>query len=135
MGLLDGGSGPAQVGFRIAIVGMGLGLFQAAAYALMMSSVPSERYGTAAAALSLSQAFGTVLSVAVIGGVFALSNDHHLSALAQQGIAPDDLEARAFIQAFHDVFWLGGAIAALGAGAFLLSWRRSRILRQRRRLP
>lgn len=124
MGLLDGGAGLAQVGFRIAIVGIGLGLFQAAAYALMMSSVPSERFGTAAAALSLAQAFGTVLSVAVIGGVFALSNDHHLSTLAGQGLAAADLERQAFIQAFHDVFWLGGAIAALGAGAFLLSWRR-----------
>ncbi|MEK7806966.1 MAG: MFS transporter [Chloroflexota bacterium] len=128
MGLLDGGAGLAQVGFRIAIVGIGLGLFQAAAYALMMSSVPPERFGTAAAALSLSQAFGSVLSVAVIGGVFALSNDHHLSTLAQQEIAADDLERRAFIQAFHDVFWLGGAIAALGAGAFLLSWQRRGIL-------
>ena len=124
MGLLDGSAGLAQVGFRIAIVGIGLGLIQAAAYALMMSSVPSERFGTAAAALSLAQAFGTVLSVAVIGGVFALSNDHHLSTLAQQGIPAADLEGRAFIQAFHDVFWLGGAIAALGAGAFLLSWQR-----------
>jgi MFS family permease len=124
MGLLDGGAGLAQVGYRIAIVGIGLGLFQAAAYALMMSSVPSERFGTAAAALSLAQAFGSVLSVAIIGGVFAFINDHHLGTLAQQGIASADLEGRAFIQAFHDVFWLGGAIAALGAGAFLLSWRR-----------
>ena len=123
MGFLSSDSGLAQVGLRIAVIGIGLGLFQAAAYTLMLGSVPQERFGTAAASLSLAQAMGTVLSVAVIGGIFALSNDHHLSVLAASALTGGERETQAFMQAFQDVFWLGAGIAAIGAGLFLFSWR------------
>ena len=106
MGFLSSDSGLAQVALRIAVIGIGLGLFQAAAYTLMLGSVPQERFGTAAASLSLAQAMGTVLSVAVIGGIFALSNDHHLSGLAASALTAGERETQAFMQAFQDVFWL-----------------------------
>jgi hypothetical protein len=86
MGFLDNASTLGQVGLRISIVGAGLGLFQAAAYALMMNSVSAQRFGTASGALSLSQAFGTVLSVATIGGIFAVSRDYHFGELAASGL-------------------------------------------------
>ena len=121
MSFLDAGSGLFQVALRIAVVGIGLGLFQAAVYALMLGNVTSERFGTASAALSLGQAFGTVLSVAVIGGIFALSNEHHLDSLAGGGLSLVEQEAKAFIQAFQDVFRLGAILALAGAGVFLLS--------------
>lgn len=124
MGFLSSDSGLGQVGLRIAVVGIGLGLFQAAAYALMLGSVSQDRFGTAAATLSLTQAMGTVLSVAVIGGIFGFSNDHHLADLANSALRVGERETQAFTQAFQDVFWLGGGIAAVGAGVFLLSWRK-----------
>ncbi len=126
MAFLDGGSGLAQVGLRISIVGIGLGLFQAAGYTLMLGSVPPPRFGTAAAALSLAQAFGTVLSVATIGGIFALSQDYHLNRLADSGLPAADQEGRAFILAFQNVFWLGAALAALAALLLLLNLRRKK---------
>ena len=121
MGFLDSSSGLGQVALRLSIVGVGIGLFQAAAYALMLNSVPAERFGTAAAALSLGQAFGTVLSVAVIGGLFAISSDHHLSGLLDSGLSLAASESEAFVRAFRDVFWLGAIIAGVGAGVFLFS--------------
>ncbi len=121
MGFMDNGSGLGQVCLRISVVGAGLGLFQAAAYSLMLSSVTTDRLGTASAALSLAQAFGTVLSVAVIGGICAISNDNHLSRLANDGLRGLDLEAEAFTLAFRDVFWLGAIIVFAGAGVFLFS--------------
>ncbi len=124
MSFLDASSGLAQVVIRIAVVGMGLGLFQSAAYASTMSSVAPDRLGTASAALSLSQAFGTVLSVALIGGLFALINERHLTELAGAGLTLQELQGRAFIQAFQDIFRLGAAIACLGSFMFLLSPRR-----------
>ena len=124
MSFLDASSSLFQIGLRIAVVGIGLGLFQAAAYALMLGNVSSERFGTASAALSLGQAFGSVLSVAVVGGIFALSKDYHLDGLAGTGLALVEQEAEAFIQAFQDVFRLGAVIALAGAGVFLLSWKR-----------
>ena len=42
MGFLDNASTLGQVGLRISIGGAGLGLFQAAAYALMMNSVSAH---------------------------------------------------------------------------------------------
>ena len=124
MGFLSSDSGLSQVGLRIAVVGIGLGLFQAAAYTLMLSSVPQDRFGTAAASLSLAQAMGTVLSVAVIGGIFGFSNDNQLSELANSALTVGERETQAFMQAFQDVFWLGAIISVVGAGVFLFSWRK-----------
>lgn len=130
MGFLDGQSSAYQVGLSIALVGAGMGLFQSSAYALMMSSVPAARFGTAAAALSLAQAFGTVLSVAVIGGVFALSNDYHLGVLGSRGLPSAQRDAQAFVLAFRDVCWLGAVITMAGAGTFFLG-RRTRAVTER----
>ena len=93
LGLSDMSTTLGSVGLRIGIVGTGLGLFQASTYSLMMGSVPSERFGTAGAALSLAQSCGRVLSVAVIGGIFGWRSDHHL---AERGIGVES-EGVAFI--------------------------------------
>ena len=124
VGFLNNDSGLAQVGFRMATVGAGLGLFQASAYTLMMSNVPDQRFGTAAASLSLAQAFGTVLSVAAIGGIFTLSEDHHLAGLVSAGVTTTQATERAFVLAFQDVFRLGAALVALGGCVFFFSPRR-----------
>ena len=123
MSLLNTDSDSWEVALRIGIVGTGLGLFQAAAYSLMLGSVPSERFGTASAALSLSQSCGRVLSVAVIGGIFGWRADHHLLGLG----AGADADGLAFIKAFKDVFVIGSSIGLLGAVVFLVGgWRQTR---------
>ena len=123
MGFLDGQSTVEQVSGSIALVGSGMGLFQSSAYSLMMGSVPPERFGTAAATLSLSQAFGTVLSVSVTGGLFAVSSGFHLDGLVGGGLTAAQMEARAFILAFRDVFWLGSVIVLGAAFTYLLAGR------------
>ena len=123
MSFLGTTSSLPEVAFRIGIIGAGLGLFQAAAYSLMMGSVPSERFGTAGAALSLAQACGTVLAVAVTGGVFGWRSDHHLAGLA----AGTEAEGIAFIKAFKDVFLIGSSVGLLSALVFLAGgWRQPR---------
>ncbi|MDA0264509.1 MAG: hypothetical protein BZY83_04420 [SAR202 cluster bacterium Casp-Chloro-G2] len=123
MGFLDTRSNLGDVALSIAVVGAGLGFFQAAAYALMLGSVPSERFGTAGAALSLSQSCGRVLAVAVIGGVFAWRSEHYLAG----SVAGVDAEGVAFIKAFKDVFLIGSSIGLLAALVFLSGgWRRGR---------
>ena len=123
MGFLDAESGLGEVALKMGIVGAGLGLFQAAAYSLMMGSVPSERFATAGAALSLSQSCGRVLAVAVMGGIFGWRSDHHLVGLAT-GTEADGI---AFIKAFKDVFLIGSSIGLLAALVFLAGgWRQAR---------
>ncbi len=116
LGLSDTGTALGNVALRIGIVGAGLGFFQAATYSLMMTSVPSERFGTAGAALSLAQSCGRVLSVAIIGGIFGWRNDHHLTELA----AGVESEGVAFIKAFKDVFLIGSSLGLIAAVVFLV---------------
>jgi hypothetical protein len=104
----------------VGIVGAGLGLFQAATYSLMLGSVPSDRFGTAGAALSLSQSCGRVLSVAIIGGIFGWRSDQHLAVF---GVGAE-AEGVAFIKAFKDVFVIGSSLGLLAAVVFLIGgWR------------
>ena len=120
VGFLEADSSSIRVGIGVGVVGAGLGLFQAASYTLMMSSVPPERFGTASGALSLAQAAGMVLSVAIIGGVFGWRSDYHLAALSPDAIPTVEAGARAFVLAFRDVFWLSAGLAVLGLAALLL---------------
>ena len=127
MSLLNTESAFWEVGFRIGIVGAGLGLIQAAAYSLTLGTVPSERFGTAGAALSLSQSCGRVLAVAVVGGIFGWRTDHHLAAL----VVGPEADGLAFIRAFKDVFTIGSSVGLLGAFVFLIgAWGLPRARRE-----
>ena len=106
MSALDDGSAIWHPAGAIAIVGLGVGWFQSAAYALMLGSVPSERFGTASGAMSLAQASGTVLCVAIVGAIFAGLSDHYEATLPV---------SEAFLLAYRDVFRIGATTAALGA--------------------
>ena len=111
MALLNEESALPQVLLRACIVGIGLGTFQAAAYALVMRSVEPSRFGTAGAMLSLTQALGSVTAVAIVGGIFAMRSDHHLATLAGTAGA----EGMAFVLAYRDVFMIGAGVAVVGA--------------------
>ncbi len=120
LGLLDAGSTLPEVGLGIAVIGVGTGAFQAAAYTYMMSSVPEERLSTAASALSLCQSSGTVLSVAVMGGVFALLQDYYSADLTGAGSSSAVEGPEVFMLAFRALFWLGAALTAVSGSIFLL---------------
>ena len=106
MSALDDGSAIWHPAGAIAIVGLGVGWFQSAAYALMLGSVPTARFGTASGAMSLAQASGTVLCVAIVGAIFAGLSDHYETTLSV---------SEAFLLAYRDVFRIGAVTAALGA--------------------
>ena len=111
MGFLDGESSLAEVTLWVSLAGAGNGLVQAACYSLVMKSVNPERFGTAGAMLSLTQALGSIFAIVILGGVFALREDHHLMQLAGTVGA----ESAAFLMAYREVFMIGAAVAAVGA--------------------
>ena len=115
MSLLDGGSAIWHPAAGIAVVGLGVGWFQSAAYALMLGSVPAARFGTASGAMSLAQASGTVFCVSVVGAIFAALSDYY----AGGGVGVGD----AFLLAYRDVFRIGAGTAALSTIAFALRAR------------
>jgi len=110
-----------QAGLPIAVVGVGLGVIHALDYALLLRSVALGRFGTASAALSLAQTFAALRSVAVNGGIFALSEEHHISGLAASGLPFLEQEAKVFAQECLDLFTLGAVIAVVGACLLALS--------------
>ena len=114
MSMLNADSAIWHPAATIGVVGLGVGWFQSAAYALMLGSVPPERFGTASGAMSLAQASGTVLCVAVVGAVFATLNGHYAA-----GSTP----AEAFLLAYRDVFRIGAVTAGLAAVWFFLRAR------------
>ncbi len=111
LGLLDANSSLAEATLWVSLTGAGNGLVQAASYSLVMRSVPPERFGTAGAMLSLTQALGSITAIVIFGGIFALREDHHLLQLAGTAGA----EAAAFLKAYRDVFMMGAAIGVVGA--------------------
>ena len=111
MGLLDGESSLTEAALWVSLAGAGNGLVQAACYSLVMKSVSPERFGTAGAMLSLTQALGSISAIVILGGIFALREDHHLAQLAGAAGA----EASAFLRAYRDVFMLGAAVGFVGA--------------------
>ena len=114
-------SAPFHIGFCIALVGMGLGLFQSAAYYQIVSNIVKDRLGTASGALSMAQSFGTVFSVATVGALFAITKGFHMATLASSNISVPLLEVLAFMEAFQNVFHAGSIIILIGALVFAFS--------------
>ncbi len=117
---LDGGSSGEEVGLRMALCGLGLGLFHASAYAMVLKTLPEDRFGTGSGSLSMAQSMGQVVSIAVWGLVFARRVDHHVASMDLADASPV-----AMALAFQDVFQLGAAVAMGATAAMLISmWPR-----------
>jgi MFS family permease len=121
MAQLDQGASLVQVGVRIGVVGLGFGSFQAAAYSLLVKSIPPGRLGTGAGSISLSQAMGSVVAVALGGFLFALRSDHHTAALAAGEAVGAALQVDVLVLAFQDTFRAAAVTAVLGVPALALS--------------
>ena len=116
MAFLDGESPLAVVTLWVSLAGSGHGLVQAASYSLVMKSVQPERFGTAGGMLALTQALGSITAIVVLGGIFALREDHYLAQLAVTMGA----ESAAFLRAYRDVFLIGAGVGVVGACVALL---------------
>lgn len=107
-------SGVGDVALRMAVGGIGLGVFQAANATLIMGAVPRDRLGTGGALISLSMSMGIVTSVALMGGVFDGRFAMHEAA------APNNIEA--FALAFRDTYIVAGILGALAVAVSISYW-------------
>jgi hypothetical protein len=119
--------------WRLGLVGVGQGLFQAPNTRALMEAAPATAQGAASGLLAISRIAGQALSVAVAGAVFpglggsagaallALkANAAHLS-----GPVTEPLEST-FLHGFHAALTVCAAFAALGALAALVRGKESR---------
>ncbi len=71
LGFLSRSSSFMDVALRMALFGLGSGLFQAPNNSIIMSSLPKERLGIAAGTLGTMRNMGMVIGVAISGAVFS----------------------------------------------------------------
>ena len=116
MGLLDQSHSPGDVVWRIGVVGMALVLIQAGTYSLMMKGVPNHRLGVAGSSLSLAQALGTVMSVALVGTLFAWRVNGYVTSSAGGRGGGDS----AFVTGYSEVFLLGCILSVAAALGFYI---------------
>ena len=123
MAQLDATSPTSAMAWRLAVAGVGLGLFQAPNTSALMSAAPESEQGMASGVFATARVTGQALSVAVAGAVFAgVGGAAAASALAVMPVWNANrpaLEA-AFLRGFHAALATCAAFAALGAFAALL---------------
>ena len=113
MSRLGESSSVAAVGFGLALVGIGTGLFQASSANLIMGSVPTDRLGMGGGIMGLARGMGTVSSVAIMGAVFA----------ARESVrAVSTTPEAAFAMAFKDTYTVAVVLAATAVLMSLTLW-------------
>lgn len=134
---LDATSTLPSMAWRLALAGLGLGLFQAPNTRSLMDAAPDSQQGMASGVFATTRVTGQALSVAVAGAVFAsFGAEAAGSALATQTMhvstttaAGRVVEVATFLRGFHAAFATCAAFAALGAVIALLRGRERMPLR------
>ncbi len=115
LGFLSSESGFIDVVLRLALLGLGMGLFQAPNNSIIMGSLPKEQLGIAAGTLGTMRNMGMVIGVAVSGAVF--SNRY----VYYGGIE------NSFLPAFHDTYVVSAVVCGIAVLTSLIrSGRRSK---------
>ncbi|MCL6451009.1 MAG: MFS transporter [Acetobacteraceae bacterium] len=104
---------PVDLVWRLALFGLGTGVFQAPNNSAAMGSAPRRRLGTASGVLATVRNVGMSLGVAVASGVFLSAQARGLRA----GLAPEP----AFTGALRAAFLVSTAFEAVGVLACLAS--------------
>jgi MFS family permease len=131
---LDAHSSTWDIVWRLALVGIGQGLFQAPNTRALMEAAPATEQGGASGLLATARITGQALSVAVAGAVFlGLGGSAGASLLAHRasgaahlgGPATQQLQAT-FLHGLHAALTMCSAFAAVGSLAALVRGRERR---------
>jgi EmrB/QacA subfamily drug resistance transporter len=93
---------------RVALLGLGMGIFLTPNNSAIMGGVPQERLGIASALLSLCRVLGHMVGIPLLGGLFATLS------VANAKLAPDihitNAPVEALISAEHTTFFIAALI-------------------------
>jgi MFS family permease len=106
-----------EIIFVLAILGVGVGAFQAPNNSLIMGSVERRRLGTASALIATQRQVGISVGMALAGTLFSARKTWYQDAFADQGMEIGDSLREAVSLAFKDVLLV--AIALLGVAVLL----------------
>lgn len=101
LSFLTSSSGFIDVTSRLALLGLGMGLFQSPNNSIIMGSLPKEQLGIAAGTLGTMRNMGMVIGVAVSGAVFS-----------SRYVFYGGIES-SFLPAFHDTYIVSAVICGI----------------------
>jgi EmrB/QacA subfamily drug resistance transporter len=107
-------SGPLDVVWRSAMVGLGIGTFGAPNNNAIMGAVPRERIGLAAGTMASMRNLGNVVGVALAGTVLTNRAELHEVELAAAGLVAPLLQSRALVAGIQDAFLVATCIGVVG---------------------
>ncbi len=105
--------------WRLALVGVGQGLFMSPNSSAVLGAVPRARLGTASATLAQMRINGQALGVAASGAIVAIQTSAHAAALAGQ-MGPDAAAVQGGILAIHDAFLVAAVTCAVAIATSLV---------------
>lgn len=113
-------SQPVEIIVRLALPGIGMGIFQTPNNSAIMGSVSKRYLGIASGVISTMRSVGMVLGIAISGSVLAMMEPKYLEQLLAGGTDKIRAGRMAFVFAFHDAFLVGGVICLLAVVASLV---------------
>ena len=130
---LDVTSSTGDIVWRLALAGIGQGLFQAPNTRALMEAAPGTKQGAASGLLATARITGQAVSVAVAGAVFlGLGGSAGAALLAHRATGgqlngpPAERLESTFLHGFHAALTVCAAFAAVGALAALVRGREPR---------
>ncbi|MGZ3678167.1 MAG: MFS transporter [Ktedonobacterales bacterium] len=112
--------------WRLAITGVGQGLFQSPNNSALIGSAPESRRGVASGFLATGRVIGQSLSVALAGAIFAglggAQAGQMLAGMQTHPLPPQQVAAlqQTFVMSFRAAFLVCAAIAAIGVATSLV---------------
>ncbi len=129
---LERGFGPVDLIWRLALIGLGQGLFMSPNSSAVLGSVPRPRIGTASGTLAQMRIDGQALGIAASGAIVAARMPVHLAQLS--GLSPAEASARALALGIGDAFVIAGIVCAIGIATSLVRGGRA-VTERREREP
>jgi MFS family permease len=129
LSFLQPGSSATEVVFGLALMGVGMGIFQTPNNNLLMSSVPRQRLGVGSSVLSivrsLGYSLGATLATAIVSYFLLISTGTtSLQNLAGRAVADNSLVLAAFLRGYRYALLIAAGVAVAGALVSLWPARR-----------
>lgn len=117
---LDGAAGNSEVAWRLAVCGLGAGIFQSPINSAVMGSAPARFRGVASSILAVTRNIGMVFGIAVAGAVV-----YHLAPFTSSGHAGHFTGHRmdAYLNGLHWAYSAGALLSLCAAFSALLAKR------------
>jgi EmrB/QacA subfamily drug resistance transporter len=111
MGRLPAFAGPADVVWRVAVFGLGTGIFQSPNNSAVMGSVPKQHLGIASGVLATVRTVGMVMGIAAGGAVLSA----FVSPIVLQKASLHSSESDAFLKGLEYAYMTGGVLTGIAA--------------------